>query len=331
MGKRLLIIAAGMAVAACGGGGGDGGTNANATVSAATASITTSNAATVAGSTADAALFSAEFDELANLGLLGSPGGVAVVQSGAGSSVTLAKQTASLQATSVGPVTENCPMDGTMTISATIENPETLTTGDTFSLSYTACDFGEGMVANGGITFMVTSFQGDLVGSDFSLGFSLQIDNLSMIETGDDVMFDGDFSMSMATSSTGTTVTLSGDSLSLTSGIDTYVLSEFSTTSTVDLSMFPASFTLESSGYLMSSEFDGEVHFSTSTALQGSGEGNPFDGEFVVTGAGEATVTVIPMDEQNVRLELDLDGDGAVDADGTVDMTWQELLNPDAV
>jgi len=327
MGKRLLIIAAGLAVAACGGGGGGGGGGTSTgTVSAATASITSANAVTVAGTTTDAALFSTEFDELANLGILGSPGGVAVVQSAAGSSVTLAKQTASLQAVSVGPEVENCTFGGTLTISATIENPETLSAGDTFSLSYANCDFGEGMVANGSIGFTVTSFQGDLVGNDFDLGFDLRINGFSMVEAAESVSMDGDFSMSLDSTATGTTVTISGESLSLGNGTETYVLSEFSTTTTVDMSMFPESVTVQTSGFLMSSEFDGEVHFTTSIVLQGSGEGNPFSGEFVITGANEASITVIPMDEQNVRIELDLDGDGAVDPDGVIDTTWQELL-----
>jgi hypothetical protein len=77
----------------------------------------------------------------------------------------------------------------------------------------------------------------------------------------------------------------------------------------------------------MSSAFDGEVQFSTTVALQGSGEDNPLSGEFLITGADSATIKVIPLDSLNVRLELDLDGDQAVDANGVIDMTWQELLD----
>lgn len=329
MAKRVLILLAGAMVAACGGGGGgsdSGGLNGGTTTHTATTNLTTTNAVAVAGTTTDAALFSGEFDELANLGILGSPGGVAVVQSASDASLTLAKNTSSLQAVSIGPETEACPLGGMMTISATIENPETLTAGDTFSLGYTECDFGEGMVANGDIMFTVTSFQGDLVGGDFSLEFDLQINGLSMIEGTEDVTIDGDFTMSMASTATSTTVTMSGDLLSLTDGVDSYSLAEFSTTTTVDLGSFPEAFTLESSGFLMTSDFDGEVQFSTNIAFQGSGDGNPFNGEFLVTGANNATVTVIALDEMTVRIELDLDGDGAVDADGSMDMTWQEFL-----
>ena len=77
----------------------------------------------------------------------------------------------------------------------------------------------------------------------------------------------------------------------------------------------------------MSSAFDGEVQFSTTVAFQGNGDGNPVSGEFLITGADNATIKVIPLDGLNVRLELDLDGDQAVDANGVIDMTWQELLD----
>jgi hypothetical protein len=334
MSKRFFIFVTASILTACGGGGsGGGGTTASAPT--ATAALTTNNAAEISGATIDAALASSEFDQLADLGVLGSPATAAVTLSASDASVSLARKTAQLQAAtaevSVGPETTECPLGGFMTISATIQNQETLSAGDTFSLSYMDCNFGEGIVANGGVGFTVTSFQGDLVGEDFELGFDLNIDNLQMAEIVDNVTFDGDISMSLSITATMTTVTVSGSSLSLTSGTETFSLSDYSTTATVDQSVFPNSFTLESSGYLMSSKFDGEVHFSTTIALEGSGEGNPVGGEFVVTGADGATVTVIPMDEQNVRLELDLDGDDAVDENGTMDMTWQELLDTSAV
>jgi len=329
--KRGLIALTGVLVAACGGGGGGGGT---VSAPVANAVLTSNNAMVVAGTTTDGALFSAEFDELANLGILGSPGGVAVVQSAGDASMTLAKQTASLQAAtaevSVGPETEDCLFGGTLTISANIQNPEMLSAGDTFSMNYASCDFGEGMVANGSIGFTVTSFQGDLVGDDFSVGFDLTIDSFMMTEAGENVSLDGDFSMSMTIAATSSIISMSGSSLSVNSGSEFYELSEFSTTTTVDLSMFPESFSLQSSGFLMTSEFDGQVQFSTTVAFQGSGEGNPVSGEFLITGASGATIRVIPLDEQTVRLELDLDGDNAVDPDGVIDVTWQEFLNTPA-
>jgi len=330
MGRRILVFLAGAIVAGCGGGGGDSG-SAAAPAPTASANITSQNAVQIAGASTDAALSSGEFDEFVDLGLFGAPATATVVQSGGDASVSLARKTARLQAetaeVSVGPETTECDMGGFMTISATIADSETLSAGDTFSLSYMDCDYGDGMVANGSIAFTVTAFDGDLLGEQFELGFSLDIDSLELADSTEDTMIDGDLSMSMSVVGTTSSVTVSADSLDLSNGTDSFSLSQFSTTATIDSSMFPTSYSLQTSGYLMSSEFDGEVHFSTSTALQGSGEGNPVGGEFVITGADDATVTVIPMDEQNVRVELDLDGDDAVDEDGVIDVSWPEFLD----
>jgi len=228
---------------------------------------------------------------------------------------------------SVGPETTACPESGSMTISANIANPETLSPNDSFSLTYNDCNLGDGVVADGAIAFTVTSFQGDLGGDQFSLGFSLTVNNLTLADPAETVSVDGDFALAMNTSGTSTSVTVSGSSLSMTNGTETFSLSQFSTTATVDLSIFPESFTVESQGYLMSSDFDGEVRFNTSIAFSGNGEGNPVSGELLITGANQATIKVIPLDGNNVRLELDIDGDNAVDQDGVIELTWQELQN----
>ena len=330
MGKRLLIFLTGALVAACGGGGDNGGGTGSTSAPTASADITSQNAVVIGGAATDAALASGDLDDFVDMGIFGAPVASAAVES-ANASVSLARKTSNLQAdaaaVTVGPETTECPMGGFMTASAEIDNPEALSAGDSFSLTYVDCDFGEGMVADGVMTLTVTSFDGDLESEVFELGFDLVVDNLQFSGALDNTMLDGDLSMSMSVTDTMSTVTLSADSLSLSNGTESFSLSQFSTTATADSSMFPTAYTLETSGYLMSSKFDGEVHFSTSVALEGSGEGHPVSGEFVITGADDATVTVIPMDEQMVRVELDLDGDDAVDEDGVIDMTWDEFLN----
>jgi hypothetical protein len=327
MAKRIFLFLITAIVAGCGGSGD------SSAPAAATANITRDNAIEIAGATTDAAMASADLDELADFGNLFSPDGVAM--SATDSSVTLAKQTAQLQATTgsstlavtVGPETTDCSVDGTMTISATIQNTETLTAGDTFSLNYVDCALGDGTVANGGMNFTVSSFSGDLGGNSFDLGFNIQVTQLELMSSVETITMHGDLSLSLNEGGTSTRIELSGNSLSLSTGVDSFQLSQFSTVATVNLSVFPEAFTLESSGFLMSSAFDGEVRFSTTIALEGNGQDNPVSGEFLITGAEGATIRVIPLDGLNVRLELDLDGDTAVDTDGVIDMTWQELLD----
>ena len=63
---------------------------------------------------------------------------------------------------------------------------------------------------------------------------------------------------------------------------------------------------------------------TTSLSLQSMGEDYPFVGELRIEGADGAVIVMIALDANTVRLEIDIDGDGAVD--DTIDLTWDELM-----
>jgi len=69
----------------------------------------------------------------------------------------------------------------------------------------------------------------------------------------------------------------------------------------------------------------GEIVYSTPVTFQGAGAAYPFTGEMLVTGDNGGTVRLIALDEINVRIETDADGDGNVDAGGTEDTTWEDI------
>ena len=119
------------------------------------------------------------------------------------------------------------------------------------------------------------------------------------------------------------TVTVSGSLLDVSAGADSYTLSGFSTTLTQNNGSFPASYSVDSMGSLDSSQFDGEVSYVTTMPFTGTQGQYPSTGELEITGRDDAMIRVIAMDSINVRLELDLDGDGA--AEQTIDTTWAEL------
>jgi len=321
MKTRIWLVLAVAVLTACGGGGGGGSTP------TASAVITTDNAVLVAGAVTDAVLASGDLGEIADLGLFGSPDIALVMVAGADSSVSLAKETAQLQAEKAEvmvSVTEDCPFGGSMNISADIANEQTLTAGDSFSINYISCNLGDGLVLNGGMDMLVLSFQGDLsLGQIVNLGFDININNFSIMDAGETVTLSGDFAMTLDATDTTTTATVSANSLTLGNGTETFSLSRFTTTTTV-LGTFPESVSQQSDGFLMSSEFDGQVQFSTTVAFNFTGEGDPFSGELLITGADGATIRVI-ADGPNVHIELDLDGIDGVDE--VIDTTWQELLN----
>ena len=76
-------------------------------------------------------------------------------------------------------------------------------------------------------------------------------------------------------------------------------------------------------GSLTSSDFSGTVNFATTALLQGVGDSHAYTGQLLITGANGATIKVVLLDSTFLRLEVDSNGDGVVDA--TLDFTWNDL------
>jgi len=76
-------------------------------------------------------------------------------------------------------------------------------------------------------------------------------------------------------------------------------------------------------GTLTSSAFAGSATFETVKPFLSVDGSFPSMGELVIHGANGATIRVVALDGTFVRLEIDDDGDGVVDA--RVDATWAEL------
>ena len=88
--------------------------------------------------------------------------------------------------------------------------------------------------------------------------------------------------------------------------------------------MFPTAVSVSTSFTVSSPTIGGEVTVSTSLAMQASGEEYPYVGELRISGAGNTAIVIIALDANRVRLEIDVDGDGAFD--GELETTWDELL-----
>jgi hypothetical protein len=312
--RVFLMLGAGSLLVACGGSS-DGGSSGGAAPTA-TATIDSETAPAMVEAALGAAL---ESGALQDLGGLAAPSGgtmsAAIVESGTSAN----GPTAEVQ---VGPEVIQCAVSGSISFSADIQNQETISAGDSFSFSFNNCDEGDESVLNGSFEFEVDSFTGDMSSEMFAMTVSITVTGFQVVEGGETATLDGDFTMSLDTNDAlVTTVSISGNSLSVDNGVESASLSQFSSTVTVD----PATglTTMDISGFMMSSEFDGEIYYETTTPLQFGADGTPVTGEFVIEGANGASITVMFGGGDSVEMNLDTDGDGQTDE--VIMTTWQEL------
>jgi len=328
--KLLVICLPLVLLIGCGGGGGNGGGSTTA-VTTPPAQITSQNAPVIAGAVVQTAL---EGGGLGSFAGLGSGAGSVLTDPGPQLFSTLGgihkSQTDSLQAKARMGVLQaaipaqmtDCINAGSVTVSGNVANPTTLSVNDTINLVFSACDDGAGVV-NGTYAMRITSFSGDLVSGSFSFGVTVTLTDFQVVEGGEIVTANGDVSISLDTGTLPTlTVSVTANSLSVSTGTSSQTLSNFSVTETVD--DVTLAYMMDASGSLTSSAFTGSVTFATAASLQGDGLGYAFSGELTITGAGSASISVLVLDDVFVRLEIDLNGDGI--AEEIVDTTWDEVV-----
>jgi hypothetical protein len=317
--KLAILLTGAVLLASCGssgnGMGGGGGTP------AALATVTSQNAPVIAGAVAREILDNNVIGAIAGTGL-------PFASAGSNAAATLLRVSSMPLPTNVMaaqmPI-EACDVAGTVDVNYTVANPLTLSSGDEFRFDFAACDDGSGVVVSGGLVMTVTAFEGDVANGLFLLGLSVQLNAFEMTEGGETsgasgtIMFEIDTLMPPVT-----TLTLSTNALTTTSGGVSETVSNLSITITENEGMFPTAFTVDTSFRLSSPSIVGDVIVSTSIALQRSGEEFPFAGEILISAANNSSIVLIALDGNNVRLEIDIDGDGAVDE--TVDTTWEVLL-----
>lgn len=318
--SRLIpvFVATSLIVAACGGSGSD-----PAVVTpppAATLKITTANAPAAARVSYESAVASGEMSDVG--------GSLPVATGGTGASKVAAGDAGGfivrvMQKIPFGPEVLPCDVSGTITVSGNIESPFTLTTGDNFRVESAACDDGFGEVVDGLLEFTVAEFAGALDTGLYLLTLDTVMTDLQVTTLSETVTSNGDVSATIDTRSSPFVAALvSGDRLSTSYNDGVATLSAFESSQTVDLGVAPSPYTLAASGTLDSSELAGVVSYSTPVTFTGFDNGFPEAGELLVTGAA-SSLRLIALDAINVRIEIDIDGNGSVDE--IIETTWAAL------
>jgi len=320
LGAAILALVLG----GCGGGGGGGGPAPPAGPPA-TGTINTGSVLAVSGRAVDAAFQSGGFGNITNFVGLTTVAANDPIPLGAGIVTKPGVWNVNSQIP-VGPEITQCDVEGSVTVSGDIASPLTVTAGDFLDYEWADCDDGLGQVINGLIGMTFTEFEGNLLAGRILLDVSLNVQGFRVIEGTESHVTTGDLTLTIDSRTQPlTVVTTVGSSLIVSNGTSTETLTDFSSAVTEDTSMFPANFTTEATGRVSSTQFEGEVSYDTAVEFQSTGDGYPYVGEMHVFGTGGSNIRITAMDEVNVRIEADYNGDGASDA--TIDTTWEALID----
>jgi hypothetical protein len=214
----------------------------------------------------------------------------------------------------VGPVTEACDGGGSVTISGNLANPGTLTVGDTLTLQFNNCDDNDGNVLNGRLDLVIRAVQGDPNSDVFLVTADTDFTSLTVNDGTDTFSADGSVTVTLDSLAFPVIAQmLSGSSFTLSGAGESYTLSNFTQTLTVDTGIVPDTKVAEASGTLASQVLDGKVDYETTVPIQATGDLDPEAGEILITGADNTTVTIVIENVDSVRLDIDSDGDGIVD------------------
>ncbi len=318
---QLLPVTALSLLAACGGGG-EG-------ITAApppdlTLTIGSDNAMEVAKVSYESAQASGGLGSLSGGPLLvgSAPDGVAKARGG----VALAAKFSTGQAQVPIPAeTTPCASSGTVTISGDIADPltPTLSPGDFFEIDYDACDEGLGEVIDGVMRLDIESFSGDFLNELFEMTVTLTLRSFQVANGQDVSSSDGDATVSLNTLNAPTVSTsLRGNSMRIDANAASELLTAYASAITAELGLVPAPYTMSASGTLDSTRLPGIISYSTPVIFTGFDAEYPSSGEFLVSGAN-SSLRLIAVDNVNVTIEVDTNGDGTVDE--TLQTTWAEL------
>lgn len=317
--RNLIFVVSGLALlASCGGSDKDNGNNGGNTPPLAT--ITSQNAPTIAGVVAEEILEGGVLSAISTTGLpfAGSGSDAAAVLMAIASSPPPPGVLAAS-------VPQNCAVTGTIDVTFTIANPLTLSQGDEFRFEFVACDDGSGTIVDGGMVMTVTAFEGDLASGLYRLGFSIGLSAFQITQNGETTGASGTVAFEIDTTMPPLTrLTLSTTALTTTTAGTTETVTDLTIIISEDQSMFPTAVSVQTSFRISSPRIGGDVIVSTSIALQSSGGEFPFAGEVEIRAAGNAVVVMIAIDSNTVRLEIDINGDGAPDE--TRDLLWTDLI-----
>ena len=216
----------------------------------------------------------------------------------------------------------SCDVSGTVDATITQANINTLTAGDRIVAVFVDCNDGLGYVISGTVDLTVAAFQGDLNAGVFLLGMDVLMTDVVVTEGTSVTTAEGDFTLTLDSLDFPVMrMSLSGNDLHLGSDGEVVALTDFDHALHIDT--VTTALVANVLGRLASSTLGGSVDYETTIAIEATGDNDPHIGEILITGAGDSSARIVVIDSNNIRLEIDENGDGTVDA--FIDTNWAEL------
>jgi hypothetical protein len=328
----FLAIASTLVLGACGGGGGDTGTAAGSSPvqTSALTPITAANANKTASNAYSANDLISNSSSPATGILTGvSIGGTGI--SAVSPVLTLVKravgQGSSPLLTGVT-MTDACSGGGSLSIDANLRNAQTISTGDSMTLTARNCVEG-GNNLNGTLTIAFSGVSGDLVNSSTGAAtLDTRFTSFSVASGNETASINGDMKIALnLTSATSSSVTISGKSLQTTeqqsgAAVASLTLSDYSLTGSTNgmTTTSAASFTLSGNANSL-----GQFAYTVKNIqpFVRIGTAMPSSGSLIVNGAA-SSVTLTAVSASSVRLDYSAKGDGTITQSTT--LSWSEFV-----
>jgi hypothetical protein len=218
-----------------------------------------------------------------------------------------------------------CTDGGTLTVAVNDhDGSQTLTSGDVITATFAQCKETNTSTINGVITITLTGTPTD---TQFLANTTFQ--SVVVVDNGVTSTLSGGATVSEtdASSFTETALTVGSNGLTSSTSSSNYndnvtfgsgfiIRSEETSAGTVSVSM---------TGTLTANSLGGSISIATPQALTETADDNyPSSGEIIITGASNSAVRATVLDNTQVKIELDANGDGSYEA--TANVTWATLM-----
>jgi len=218
-------------------------------------------------------------------------------------------------------LTETCVDGGSLTFNGNIAVQGKLSNGDAFSLSADRCSE-SGSIANGNLDVTINSISGDLLSPPYTLSISIKLSSLSITDNSGTFTGSGDMTITESkVDNINTTTKITGNSFAFSDASGTSTLSNYQLSLTDNANTL--AYTFDIAGTVSSALVGGTVDCQTLTIFEGVGDLDPDRGVMKCSGSGGSSEMITAVDNANVRLDIDSDGDGIIDS--TINTTWAAI------